>query len=416
MTDKFFPIKTNTSCQLKWTWSTIFLYKGMTNSCHRVDSTRLDQYNFDQFHNTQKKLDDRTLMLEGKWPTGGCEYCKNIEDAGGQSDRQFQLTIPNLVPPELDDNLNAIKVTPRILEIYLDNTCNMSCIYCRDSNSSKIQQENKKFGKFLKNGVSIENTSERHPEFDVISLKMWSWLEKNYSSLRRFHVLGGEPFFQKQFETCLDFLENHENRELEFNVVSNLKISTAKLEEFVSRIKQLVLKRKIKRFDLTASIDCWGVEQEYLRYGINLEEWQKNFEYLVNQRWIVLNINQTITGLGIKSMPGLIAYLNSQRKFRPIGHYLMGCVDPTYLNPGIFGNTFFDNDFNNILNLMPDDTWQHQHAKKLMHGLHLEYNTKLRNNIEIQRLKTYLDEIDRRRNLNWQKTFPWLEKEFNNVV
>ena len=64
-------------------------------------------------------------MLSGKWPTvenggaGYCNYCKKIEDAGGTSDRMHHLTIPNLSPRELDEDLNSTSVTPKILEVFL---------------------------------------------------------------------------------------------------------------------------------------------------------------------------------------------------------------------------------------------------------------------------------------------------------
>jgi len=35
---------------------------------------------------------------------------------------------------------------------------------------------------------------------------------------------------------------------------------------------------------------------------------------------------------------------------------------------------------------------------------------------EQQNLKTYLNEIDRRRNTNWRETFPWLTGVLDNVV
>ena len=130
MPDKFFPIKTETACQLKWNWSTIRLYNGVTSSCHRVTGDQLTVETFDTFHNTPKKLADRRLMLDNKWPKGGCEYCKQIENVGGSSDRLFHLAIPNMSPPELDNNPTATSVTPRIVEIYFDNVCNMSCLYC----------------------------------------------------------------------------------------------------------------------------------------------------------------------------------------------------------------------------------------------------------------------------------------------
>jgi hypothetical protein len=134
MSDKYFPIQTDTACQLKWAWSTVFLQTGTTASCHRVEH---HQFNIDtfNFHNTEQKLSQRKNMLAGNWPVGKelefsttCEsYCGKIEKTGiGISDRQFFNTIPNLVPNELELNSNEINVTPTILEIYIDNTCNLS--------------------------------------------------------------------------------------------------------------------------------------------------------------------------------------------------------------------------------------------------------------------------------------------------
>jgi organic radical activating enzyme len=416
MSDKYFPIKTQTACQLKWTWSTIQLYNGATNSCHRVGQTIINPDTFDHFHNTEKKINDRKLMLEGEWPTGGCEYCANIERAGGQSDRLFQLQIPGLTPLELDTNPVAVEVTPRILEIYFDNVCNMSCIYCWDGFSSKIEQENVQFGNFSSNGIEIKNTGTRHPQFDQLVEKFWQWMENNSHQLRRFHILGGEPLYQEQFETCLEFLETHSNPELEFNIISNLKVTPARLEKVIDRIQNLLIKRCIKRFDLTCSIDCWGNEQEYIRHGINMEQWRKNFDYVAGKKWITLNINQTITGLGMKSMPQLIEYINQHRQSRPIGHYFMACVNRSQLYPGIFGSGFFDKDFEKILSVMPNDTWQHKHAYSMMQGLQLEFNSHKRSTAELSKLKTFLTEIDRRRNLNWKETFPWLIEELEHVV
>jgi organic radical activating enzyme len=415
--DRYFPIKTDTACQLKWTWSTLHLYTGTTNSCHRVDPTPIDPDDFDNFHNTPKKLLDRQLMLQGQWPTGGCEYCKNIEQAGGSSDRMFQLQIPGLVPKELETDSLAVEVTPRIVEVYLDNVCNMSCIYCWDGFSSKIQAENVKFGRFEKGGIVIDNKATKNKNFEKISEKFWQWMQNNYSDLRRLHILGGEPFYQSQFETCLEFLETNKNPELEFNIITNLKVSRPRLQKLIERIKQLVTDQKIGRVDITCSIDCWGEEQEYIRYGIDMKEWQQNFDYLVEQSWITLNINQTITGLGIKSIPDLVKFINQRRsESRPIGHYFMSCVNRPQLYPGIFGPGFFDQDFEKILAEMPNDTWQHQHATQMMKGLQLEFNSAPRDNKQIENLKIFLDEIDRRRNLDWKQVFPWLEKELKNVV
>lgn len=415
MKHKYFPIQTDTACQLKWTWSSIYLYEGTTNSCHRVEKTKLTTDTFDSFHNTAKKLDDRRIMLDGQWPTGGCDYCEKIESAGGSSDRMMHLAIPDLTPPELDTDLNAVSVTPRIVEVYFDNTCNLSCIYCHNGFSSKIHYENTKFGRFDQNGVIIDNTHQRHPDQLELTEQLWTWLDTNYNTVRRFHLLGGEPFYQRQFDTCLDFMYNHSNKDLEFNIVSNLMIDNTKLRSYVERIKELVASRKIKRFEITASIDCWGAEQEYVRQGLDLVQWQENFEYLVSERWITLNINQVVSGLTILTMPELIDYVNQQRTSREIGHHLITVNEPTYMNPDIFGN-FFDEIFQQVLEIMPTDTWQQKEAHKYMSGVRLQIGSATPDSAELKKLHTYLTELDRRRNTNWRTTFPWLTGVLDNVV
>lgn len=415
--DRYFPIKTATSCQLKWTWSTIRLYPGTTSSCHRVQPQSINLENFDSFHNTEKQIADRELMLQGQWPTGGCEYCKNIEEAGGQSDRLLHFNIPNLTPPELETDLTATSVTPRILEVYFDNVCNMSCLYCWDGFSSKIQQENLKFGRFEKHGVILENRAKKVSNFDQISDKFWQYMEKNGNTLKRLHVLGGEPFYQKQFDRCLDFFETTPCPKLEFNVVSNLMIDQEKLIKHVNRIKELIINKRIARFDLTASIDCFGKEQEYVRYGLDLDLWKKNLTWLSKQRWIKLNINQTISCLTIKTSAELLEFISQVRMDRPVGHYFSTTVHThEFLHPKIFGQNFFDQDFEKILSCMPRESQEQQQAYEYMKGLQSEINTHVRDQEKINQLSVFLDEIDRRRNLNWKKTFPWLIQEITNVV
>lgn len=98
--NKVFPIQSKTACQLKWNWSTIFLTTEETASCHRTNHHKFDTDTFD-FHNTPSKLDDRQRMLQGLWPELGCTYCKDIETAGGQSDRITNLDFPGIhSPPE----------------------------------------------------------------------------------------------------------------------------------------------------------------------------------------------------------------------------------------------------------------------------------------------------------------------------
>jgi len=415
MESKYFPITQGVACQSKWAWSTVFLTEGTTRSCHRASESPLTAENFHNFHNTETKLSDRQKMLNGVWPTGGCTYCSKNEEAGGFSDRMLHNKIPNLTPIELETDITATTVTPTILEVFFDNTCNLSCLYCIPELSSKIAEENRKFGAFNTSGVNLPILEQKH--LQTLAPELWKWMDNNFQSLKRFHFLGGEPFLQKELDKLLNFIDTHPNSDCELNLVTNLMVSHDRLEKYIKTCKHLIDTQKIRRLDITASIDCWGHEQEYVRHGIDLVTWTENFVYLLNNQWITLNINQTITPLTIKTMPILLKLLSDWKKVRPIGHFFsVAEPGPSYLRPNIFGPGVFNNDFKQILSLMDNTNDQEQTAISYMTSIANDIEIKEKNSVELKKLLVFLNEKDRRRGTNWQKTFPWLEKHLNNVV
>jgi len=86
-----------TMCLAKWNQVSLHLPTGLTNSCyhpplHKIDPDAIAK-NPAALHNTTQKLQERQQMLEGKRPKG-CNYCWNIEDAGGTSDRIYRSGEP----------------------------------------------------------------------------------------------------------------------------------------------------------------------------------------------------------------------------------------------------------------------------------------------------------------------------------
>jgi organic radical activating enzyme len=409
---KKFPIRTKTSCQSKWAWSTIYLNQLSTASCHRVNPVSFSLEEFDDFHNIPKKLNDRKLMLEGKWPTGGCEYCQQIEDSGGWSDRQHNLEIRNLVPPELEYNSTEIRVTPTIVEIFAQNTCNLACTYCNGNLSSKIETENKKFGEFKQDGVIIPVINTKTSAPDEYFQKFLHWLNKNITSLRRLHLLGGETFLQHNLLTeVIKIIQANPNPNLELCIFSNLNVPDKVWDLYINQFKDLQKQKYIKVFDLTASIDCWGKEQEYARSGLNLEKFEERFAWASEQDdWLRLNVNQTVTVLTVKTMPGLIEKVDYYSKHKHIGHYFQYYTGPhMFQHPKVYSYELWHNDFDNIFKSMPTRTVAQLEAIQRMQGMHsllTQYNF---NNLdEIKKLHIYLDELDRRRNTNWRELFGYL--------
>jgi len=406
---KYFPINTATACQLKWAWSTLFLNSGITASCHRTAYGEINEENFLNFHNTPLKLDDRNKMLQGQWPETSCGYCKKIEEENGISDRQRHLTIPDLVPPELEQDNTAINISPTIVEVFFNNTCNLGCLYCNPGLSSTIETENRKFGDFIIN--DIELTNKFTGNYKDLTPHFWNWFPEGFVKLKRFHFLGGEPFYQKELDILLEMIEKYPNPDCEINLVTNLMVSKKRIVEVLNKFKSLLIKRKIKRLDITASIDCWGPQQEYVRWGIDLKIWEDNFKLLLENKWIYLNINQTISTLTIKTMPELLIKLKQWRQDRNIGQWFSGVTPgPSYLKGEIFGDKEFKHDAVEILNLMPRDTDAEKIAVEYMHGIFKQILNTEQNTDEIKKLILFLNEKDRRRNTDWRKVFPWLIK------
>lgn len=400
--NRVFPIHTDTACQLKWNWSTIFLTTEKTASCHRTDHHHFDTDKFD-FHNTPNKISDRLNMLEGQWPERGCEYCKNIEDAGGISDRITNLNFSGIhAPPELDINPRAVHVTPRILEVYFDNTCNLKCLYCGPNFSSLWDAENVKFG------VQAFNKS---PNIEKNKQKIFEWLKVNGKHLTNFNILGGEPLYQRELDDCLDLFEQYPAPDLKLQIFTNLNTKVSHLTQVVERVKGLVDSDKLGGFEVTASLDCWGPQQEFVRFPLDLTVWEKNFEYLLSQKWINLIVSSTVTPLTIKTLPDLLEKIQEWNKIRPVYHYQNSVNGPSYMFIDIFGGIFAD-DFDRALELKPTNTPEQRSSKAYLSGIAKQSNASSPNLAEIKKLFDFLNEMDRRRSTSWRKIFPWLEIEF----
>jgi hypothetical protein len=411
---KYFPIRTATACQLKWNWTSLYLSGGFSRTCHRTAETTLTPENFNNFHNTEIVLDDRKRMLQGLWPEQSCSYCRDIEESGGVSDRLRQIDIPNLVPPELDTDPNALVVSPTILEVFFNNTCNLGCLYCSPYLSSVINNENQKFGTFTEGNVNLKKIETHHKD---LTPYFWQWFPTGFPKLKRFGALGGEPFYQKEFEKLLDMIEQYPNPDCELYIVSNLMVSTERLNMFIERFKTLISTKKVRRIDVTCSIDCWGPQQEYVRWGLKIEQWEKNFETLLKHKWLYLSINQTITVLTIKTMPDLLIKLNQWNTERPIHqHFSKPSPGPSYLDPVIMGNGIFKDDFEHILDLMPKKSKEDKITHDYMAGIASSIVNSTTNPTEVNKLLHFLNEKDRRRGTNWENLFPWLTEYKKYVV
>jgi organic radical activating enzyme len=437
-----FPIKTETACLLKWNWSTIRLTTGTTQSCHRNQPIPFALENFQNFHNLPEKIKQREDMLAGKWPTrpfelynshDNCDYCKKIEEAGGTSDRMYQnATMTDQTPDELVVDQTATHVSPAVLEIYIDNRCNLACNYCSSNNSSRIEKE---LIKHRDNKVNLDFYSapslalndgfyrflppdEKEKYFQAFLDYMSSEKGKR---LRRLNILGGEPFYQPEFLKILEHIKLDRYPNLVICVVTNAMVGFNVFKRQLALLNELKNNGHIDRVDITISVDCWGAGQEYVRWGFKRDLFEKNVLYALSQD-VTVHINSVHS---IMSFDDYLALVHKKCEWEKtsgqnialFGQLVGGCV---HMESEMLGGEFWYDTFKNIKSNFPINHENDENAYNNILGS-INYIEQQNPNIEnIKHFLTYFNEIDIRRKTDWKSTFPRIcseiKKHFPNLT
>lgn len=281
-------------CVAKWKQVTMHLQNGQTHSCHHPDthSVPIEEVVVDcsALHNTKYKKEQRRLMLEGQRPSE-CAYCWRVEDAGERSDRTFK-SADHWAFPHINDIVNTPwdqNVDPSYVEVSFSSVCNFKCSYCAPHISSQWMEEIERYGPYptshkfnniewLKRGgkMPIPN-NQANPYVDAF----WEWWPKMYKELKTFRITGGEPLLSKNTFKVLDYINENPNPELNFSVNTNLNVPDDLLNKFIEKMKDIQLNRKIKSFVLYTSAEAHGAQAEYIRFGMNYEQWIRNLNRVI---------------------------------------------------------------------------------------------------------------------------------------
>jgi pyruvate-formate lyase-activating enzyme len=409
---KVFPIENESACVFKWSWNTFRFYTGHSSSCHRIKAEFVPIEKFDDFHNMPAVIKDREQMKQGQWPDAGrgCEFCHRVEQQQGESDRTYHNRIPGLTPVDFDLGSNN-KVTPRISEIFLNNTCDLACVYCTPIFSSRINDELKTHGPWP-TGTFGKQLVPKRVDHEAYIEKYRHWLGENYTKLAFLNIQGGEPLLQKELWNFLEFMKEHANPDLVIAINTNLNANIATLKKFIAIARDLILTKKIKRIDINASLDCWGPQAEFIRWGLDLTNWQRNFEYVMSHKWIRLSVHQVITSLSLPTMLNLQQIITTYKQQHPKIQQDYHMVDSDFekiYHPEIFGAEFFHGQFEDLVRTFPVATdWDHESKKRLEGYAKLQASAHI-NPERLLLLKGTLDQLDVRRKTNWRELFPGID-------
>jgi MoaA/NifB/PqqE/SkfB family radical SAM enzyme len=214
-----------------------------------------------------------------------CNSCWRVEEVGGESRRKWINKITETTyPVKFED-----------IEIGLDYTCNMMCRICKPSQSSKWNTSTVARDLYARRPAIYKKETNGKEYQDRIK----EVLEDSYlGHIKRVRLVGGEPFYSKNFEWFMNKLADETSLEnLTFAVNTNGSLIP----------KDYILERmfNMQSVSIDFSIDAVGELASTTRWGILWDVIEKNIN-----RWIELSKEHTNIKLSVHST---ISILNINR-------------------------------------------------------------------------------------------------------
>lgn len=416
-------------CLAKWFQNTVYLQNGYNHSCHHPSPHKIPveeiKRNYKALHNTQFKKEKMQEMLDGKRPSE-CDYCWKIEDLGKDyiSDRVYK-SATSWAMPRLQEALEkkTNDVEPGYLEVSFSNVCNFKCVYCSPEISSLWHKEISNYGPYptsmrFNNLEYLQATNRMpydpngdNPYVDAF----WQWWPELYPKLHTLRLTGGEPLLSRDVWKILDFVIENPNPELTFCINSNLCVQDELIDKLINKINQL--SGKVKEIQIFSSGEATGKQGEYIRHGLDYDKWLSNMNKVATECKDVLLA--TMTTVNLLSTPTFSKFiediLDLRNKYNPEVSFNKIQFMVNYLRyPNFLALPNLDSDskeqFKLSIQLLIEKRPELSFTEKDQLNRLIDYTYTVDDNVTINRndFVKFVDEIDKRRDLDFNKTFPEL--------
>jgi hypothetical protein len=427
-------------CAAKWYNATIWLGSGMTTSCHHPPAHKIEIVdllaNPKALHNTAQKKQDRANMQAGNRPKG-CEYCWKIEDMGRDaiSDRVYKSKIYPI------ETLHIAAKTPttedidlKTLEISFDRTCNFACSYCNPAFSSTWVNDIKRNGPYtdlksdgrnhfthIHDSSQLYSFGERNPYVDAF----FAWWETDlHRTLQELRITGGEPLMSGYTWQLIDWFKTNQGRsQTRLAINSNLGMPREKLLDFVERVKD------IPHLDIYTSNEAVNGAAEYIRDGLEYDQWMSNVQELLNHDHIrAVHIMCTINALCLTTLPNFLTQIIGLKQTygRDRVNFTLNILRfPSFQSPLVLPDelrTQFKNNLASWLDVYATHPLLHEyeinHLQRLIDYLDVvktPHSDTFDRPSLLNDFKQFYTQYDQRRNKDFIKTFPALEEWYNGL-
>lgn len=268
-----------TYCAFPWTNLYVANYNQIMPCCNFSDTFHSSMSPNEFFHSeTMNKI--REDILAGR-EIPGCQNCYFNERAGVDSERtKANSLFGTVTTPKL-----------RMLDIMLDNVCNLKCRMCNSTYSHRWKNDEiALYGKAIDAPKYIKNTY-----IDSLDL----------TDIERIILQGGEPLYSPNFEKMLDKLN-------EQNTLENVELWISTNATIIPNEKIINYLKRFKRVSISLSLDAYDKLFEYIRKNADFEKVKKvlDFFHSLASDKIDFAINCTVTIYNINYINEIKNYYN----------------------------------------------------------------------------------------------------------
>jgi organic radical activating enzyme len=427
-------------CAAKWYNATIWLGSGQTTSCHHPPAHLIDidkvTTNPRLLHNTDQKKDDRRKMLAGERPAG-CEYCWKIEDmhTDAVSDRVYKSkifpieTLNEAVKTPIEHDVNL-----RTLEISFDRTCQFACSYCNPAFSSTWVNDIRKHGAYVglvsdgRNHFTHTHDSSQLYKFGETNPYVeafFDWWESDlHRTLQELRITGGEPLMSGYTWKLIEWFKTNQGRSnTRLAINSNLGIDMPKMKEFAVSVATL------PGVDLYTSMEATFVQAEYIRDGLDYDQWFNNVLFLLEGRFVsAVHVMCTINALCLDS---LVSHLDMMLTLKQrYGRDQLNFTLNILRFPSFQSALVLPDDLRNRYRLQLEAWLFHNQDNPCLHEHEVNHVQRLIDYLDVVKtphseafempkllndFKQFYTQYDQRRNKVFARAFPNLEEWYNTL-
>jgi hypothetical protein len=284
------------ACSSSWTDVNInFARRQLGHCCESQWHQLPDEYTADFFDNNLKIQERRQDSLNDVQHPD-CKVCwANVNQGLGAHIDWWN---------KWNDFSHAQPAQPKVnyIEIDVETTCDLSCLYCYAECSSKIAQEEGK--------VVQDNTRQ----YDIDMFK--TWLAPTINNAKDDIVItfsGGEPTASKLFYEFLDFIETLNTQHLTIDVITNANSKPHLFKKLLQSIENIKCE-----WNITISNESFGEHSELIRYGLDWQRFQDNVSaYIAHPQVNHINIGSTLSSLSLPTFPKFVEWTYQMFKENP---------------------------------------------------------------------------------------------------